>query len=341
MKRFLSILLVTIMIFSLAGCSQNTAQQSNIAENETATQETTNEATSEAAMDTSKEELLPTLKIGVMSDVGAIPFIIAKENGYFASRNLPLEITVFRSALDRDTALQTGNLQGAMADMLTILFYNESGFGAKMIGQTYGNYKMITSPNLNEADFLALDKLSIGLSSNTVIDFATEKIADSKAFTNKLEKVAIPQMPVRLEMLKAGELQGATLPDPLASAAVLEGGVMVGSTEEFGLYPGIFIASDLAIADHGKSLELMYEAYNEAVDYLNTTPSSEYFDLLISELGFPPILADQFEMPTFKHVEAPDQDTFDVTLKWMQQNSLVQNDFDYNTLSDLTHIPNN
>ena len=296
------------MIFSLVGCSQDTASQSNSAENQTATKETTNEATSETTVDTSKEELLPTLKIGVMSDVGAIPFIIAKENGYFASRNLPVEITVFRSALDRDTALQTGNLQGAMADMLTILFYNESGFGAKMISQTYGNYKMITSPNLNEADFLALDQLS---------------------------------MPVRLEMLKAGELQGATLPDPLASAAVLEGGVMVGSTEEFGLYPGIFIASDLAIADHGKSLELMYEAYNEAVDYLNTTPSSEYFDLLISELGFPPILADQFEMPTFNHVEAPDQDTYDVTLKWMQENGLVHDDFDYNTLSDLTHIPNN
>ncbi len=97
----------------------------------------------------------------------------------------------------------------------------------------------------------------------------------------------------------------------------------------------------MPIKENAKSLEIMYEAYNEAVDYLNSTSSTEYFDLLIKELSFPPVLANNFEMPTFKHVEAPDQVTFDVTLKWMKNNGLVQNDFDYNILSDLTHIPNN
>ncbi|GAU78526.1 ABC transporter substrate-binding protein [Fusibacter sp. 3D3] len=320
MKRLLSLLLIAVMLFALSGC-----EAKGVDENTAAAKKTT-------------EALLPTLRIGVMSDVGAIPFIIAREQGFFKSRNLPVEITVFRSALDRDTALQTGNLDGVMADMLTILFYNESGFSAKMIGDTYGNYKLITSPSLTSADFMASESLSIGLSSNTVIDFATENIAVSKSFTSKLKKIAIPQMPVRLEMLKAGELQGATLPDPLALAAMLEGGALIGSTEEMGLYPAIFIVSDTAIAENSASIKSLYEAYNEAVDYLNATPSSAYFDLLINELGFPPVLADQFEMPVFEHVKAPDQNTFEATSEWMKAGGLIQKNFSYEDLTDLEFI---
>ena len=329
MKRVLSLLLIGLMIFTLGGCK---------AQNEVDVPKETDTDTNLVTQNSPPSNLLPTLKIGVMSDVGAIPFIIAKEKGFFTDRNLPVEITVFRSAMDRDTALQTGNLDGVMADMLTILFYNESGFDSKMIGATYGNYKLITSPNLSSDDFSASESLSIGLSSNTVIDFATEKIAESKQFTSKLKKIAIPQMPVRLEMLKAGELQGATLPDPLASAAMLEGGTQIGSTEEMGLYPGIFIASNTAIAESSTSIRLMYEAYNEAVDYLNATPSSEYFDLLINELGFPPVLADQFEMPVFEHVKAPDQNTFNTTLEWMKAGKLIKSDFSYDDLTDLEFI---
>ncbi|MBF4691897.1 ABC transporter substrate-binding protein [Fusibacter ferrireducens] len=326
MKRLLALLLIVFMLFALGGCK---AQDDLNGQKESLAPLSENEPTS---------DLLPTLKIGVMSDVGAIPFIIAKEKGFFANRNLPVEITVFRSAMDRDTALQTGNLDGVMADMLTILFYNESGFNSKMIGSTYGNYKLVTSPSLASEDFIGSQSLSIGLSSNTVIDFATEKIAESKQFSSKLKKIAIPQMPVRLEMLKAGELQGATLPDPLASAAMLEGGALIGSTEEMGLYPGIFIASDSAIAESSTSIQLMYEAYNEAVDYLNATPSSEYFDLLIDTLGFPPVLKDQFEMPVFEHVKAPDQKTFEATLEWMKKGSLIKKDLSYDDLTDLEFI---
>lgn len=329
MKRLLSLLLIVLMLFTLGACK---------AQNKVDSQKETDANSVLVTQNDPPANLLPTLRIGVMSDVGAIPFIIAKEKGYFSNRNLPVEITVFRSAVDRDTALQTGNLDGVMADMLTILFYNESGFDSKMIGATYGNYMLITSPTLSKDAFIASKSLSIGLSSNTVIDFATEKIAASKLFTNKLKKIAIPQMPVRLEMLKVGELQGATLPDPLASAAMLEGGALIGSTEEMGLYPGIFIASDATIAESSTSLKLMYEAYNEAVDYLNATPSSEYFGLLISELGFPPVLADQFEMPVFEHVKAPDQNTFEMTSEWMKKGSLINKNFSYDDLTDLEFI---
>ncbi|MDA3846439.1 MAG: ABC transporter substrate-binding protein [Vallitaleaceae bacterium] len=278
------------------------------------------------------------LTIGLMSDIGAVPFLIAKENGYFEDLGLDVELQVFKSALDRDAGLQTGNLQGAMADMLTVFFFNEADVGMGMTSATYGNYIMVTSPEFTADEFMLETEKSIGMSSNTVIDFATQLIAKDKGFGDQLQSTAIPQMPVRLEMLKNSELAGATLPDPLASVALLEGGEVVGDTKELGLYPGIFIFSDETIKNNPEAIEQFYVAYNQAVDYLNQTDSSEYFQLLVDNLSFPGILTDNFSMPTFSKATAADEHTFDVTLEWMKGQGLIENTYDYSDLSDASML---
>lgn len=328
MKRFLATFVLLLLI--LTGCTSKSTSEDT---------QQTNQSTNQPPETQVQENLLPTLRIGVMSDAGAAPFIIAKEKGFFKAHNLPVEIQVFRSALDRDSALQTGNLDGAMADMLTIAFYKASGLNAKMIADTYGNYILVTSPKLDANTFAALTEKSIGVSSNTVIEFSTDKIAEFGSFTAQLDKVAIPQMPVRLEMLKSGELDGATLPEPLASAAVLEGGVRVGSSSDYGLYPGIFVMSDTAL-DNKAEIEALISAYNEAVDYLNSTGQSEFFNLLVDQLGFPPALSETFEMPKYTHASAPDEKTFEVTYQWMTEHNLIKTPFDYQDVTDTTFINN-
>lgn len=273
-----------------------------------------------------KEELKP-LKIGVMADMGAVPIIMAQEKGYFKDLGLDMEIQVFRSALDRDTALQTGNLDGVMADMLSVVFFNDGGFNVKMTSDTYGNYKMVSSPGLDEKTFLSIDKIKIGLSTNTVIDFSTDYIAAKKNIDDKIDKIAIPQMPVRLEMLKNGELNAATLPEPLASAAVMDGGVVIGGTEQFDLYPGIFIFNNNSIENSKKEIGLMYKGIDKGVDFINNTKINEYFDILVDKLGFPIILKDKIEMPKMDYFKAVDENSFNTTLEWMKSKGLTKSDY--------------
>jgi len=278
------------------------------------------------------------LTIGVMSDVGAVPFLIAQENGYFDDLGLDVEIQVFKSALDRDAGLQTGNLQGAMVDMLTIFFFNEADVSMKMTSDTYGNYKMVTSPELTVDEFMAETEKPIGMSSNTVIDFATQLIAKDQGFSDQLLSVAIPQMPVRLEMLKNGELGGATLPEPLASASMLNGGQVVGDTEGLGLYPAIFVFSEETIENNREAIEKFYEAYNQAVDYLNKTDSSVFFQVLVDQLSFPDILADSFNMPIFSKAAPADKHTFEVTMYWMMEQGLIHSIHYYEAYSDASML---
>ena len=280
------------------------------------------------------------LDIGVMSDLGAVPIVIAKEKGFFEEENIDVNLEVFRSAVDRDSALQTNNLDGAMADMLTIFFYREAGYDMKMVSNTYGNYKLVSSPDLTSEEFMAVDKKQIGLSSNTVIDFATSVIADEMGFTDTLDKVAIPQMPVRLEMLGSNELSGATLPEPLATNAMIDGGALIGDTEGQGLYPAIMIFSQASIEENTEAIESFFLAYNEAVDYLNTTDASEYYDILVEDLGFSESLENIFEIPEFEYIGIPDQSTFDVAQAWMQEAGLIEKAYEYEAISQLNLLPN-
>ncbi|MHB1455130.1 MAG: ABC transporter substrate-binding protein [Saccharofermentanales bacterium] len=279
------------------------------------------------------------IRIGVMSDVGAVPFMVAQDQGFFEARGLDVTITVFKSAMDRDAALQTGNLDGAMSDMLSIILFKEAGFDVKMTSDTYGNYKMITSPALDLAEFNRLTTISIGLSTNTVIDLATQKIAEAKGFYGRLAKIAIPQMPVRLEMLRAGELNGATLPEPLASAAMLSGGELVASTEELDLYPAIFVMAQSALDENPQGIRLMYEAYNEAAGYLNSMDAGDIFDFLVESLSFPATLKDRFELPQFKMIQAPDAPSFDVVSTWAKDAGLSKSIYEYDAMTDISVLP--
>ena len=241
--------------------------------------------------------------------------------------------------LFRSTAMQTGQLDGAMADMLTIVFYNDAGLKAKMIAETYGDYVMVTAPNLSATAIETQGQLKVGISSNTVIDFATDEVSKALGLADQIEKVAIPQMPVRLEMLGAGELQMATLPEPLASTAVIGGGEKVKGTLDLTLKPGVFIATETAINEKTEALKMLYEGYNQAVVYINETEQSEYIQLFVDQLGFPPVLVEVYDFPTLNPATVSDQTTFERVLAWMQEKALTESDYTFDALSTDAFLP--
>ena len=76
---------------------------------------------------------LQEVSIGVMPDIDSVPIIIAQEKGYFAEEGLKVDIQKFKSAMDRDAALQSGNLDGAISDMLAVAFAKSGGFDVKVL----------------------------------------------------------------------------------------------------------------------------------------------------------------------------------------------------------------
>ena len=273
------------------------------------------------------------LSIGLMPDTDSLPFLIAEEKGYFADEGVKVNLKPFKSAMDRDSAMQSGHLDGAVSDMLAAAFAKDGGFDVKVTSSTDGSYKLIAGAAENAIDAKALAGKDVAVSRNTIIEYVTDQILAKAGMTgDSINKVIIPQIPTRLEMLQNGKLAAATLPEPMASIAVANGCHYVTGSDQLGINPGVIMFTEKSTQDKKASIQAMYRAYNKAVKYLNETPQAEYMDLVIEKGGFPQASKESLKLPQYHEATLPK--TSDVTdcIAWLKDKGLIQESYSYDDI---------
>ena len=279
--------------------------------------------------DKTKKDLQP-ITIGLMPDTDSLPFIIAKEKGYFAEEGIEVNIQQYKSAMDRDSALQSGNLDGAVSDMLAVAFAKAGGFDVKVTSFTDGSYKLIASKDAGINNVKALAGKDVAVSRNTIIEYVTDQILAKEGMDSEsINKVIIPQIPTRLEMLQNGKLAAATLPEPMASIAVSNGCTYVTGSDELGINPGVIMFTAKTVDNKTAEIAAMYRAYNKAVDYLNNTSRDEYIDLVVEKGGFPPAAKEALKLPEYHKAALPKESDVTDCIKWLNNKGLVKEHFSY------------
>ena len=279
--------------------------------------------------DKTQKDLQP-ITIGLMPDTDSLPFIIAKEKGYFAEEGIEVNIQQYKSAMDRDSALQSGNLDGAVSDMLAVAFAKAGGFDVKVTSFTDGSYKLIASKDAGINNVKALAGKDVAVSRNTIIEYVTDQILAKEGMDSEsINKVIIPQIPTRLEMLQNGKLAAATLPEPMASIAVSNGCTYVTDSDELGINPGVIMFTAKTVDNKTAEIAAMYRAYNKAVDYLNNTLRDEYIDLVVEKGGFPPAAKEALKLPEYHKAALPKESDVTDCIKWLNNKGLVKEHFSY------------
>lgn len=304
MKRVLAVIF-SLMLFMTAGCGPE--QQG-------------------------KDTKLSKLTIGLMPDTDSIPFIIAAERGYFAEEGVEVELVPFKSAMERDAALQSGNLDGAVSDLLAVIFARSGGFSMHAVSYTDGNYNLVAGGNAGISAAADLRGKEIAISRNTIIEYVTDEILSVNGMKEQdVSKVVIPQIPVRLEMLQSGNLAAAVLPEPMASVAVASGSRYVTGSGDLGINPGVIVFTDSSINEKAQSIRAMYRAYNKAVKYLNDTPRAEYIDLVMEKSGFPAPARDALDLKPYRSAGLPAEKDVEETVRWVK-NKELGGDYSYDDL---------
>ena len=283
--------------------------------------------------DNGAKKELQGVSIGVMPDIDSVPIIIAQEKGYFAEEGLKVDIQQFKSAMDRDAALQSGNLDGAISDMLAVAFAKSGGFDVKVTSFTDGTYKLIAGKDEAATTPQELAGKDVAVSKNTIIEYVTDSITASQNMpADSINKVVIPQIPTRLEMLQNGKLAAATLPEPMGSIAIANGCKFITDSEELGINPGVMMFTATAVADKQEELKAFYRAYNKAVKYLNEHPQDEYMDLIIEKSGFPAAAKTALKLPKYREAGLPAEKDVTECLTWMNQKELIKNSYSYDDI---------
>ncbi len=276
-----------------------------------------------------------TITIGVLPDTDSVPFVIADQNGYFEKAGVQVEIEQFKSAKDRDSAFQSGTLDGVITDVLAVSFAKEGGFDVKITSKTDGNYKLLAGKTLGINSIDEIKGKSVAISKNTLIEYATDKLIQSANLPESdIKKEIVPQIPARLEMLQNGKVDAATLPDPLATLAVKNGATVIDSTKKHGINPGVLAFTSKSIEENSNEIKAVYQAYNEAVEYINNAPIADYVDILVKEVGFPEDIKNSIVLPKYtKAGMSKEKDIIEV-IEWLRNKDLIKTNYEFKDLTD-------
>lgn len=270
------------------------------------------------------------LKIGLMPDIGMFPLLVAEEEGYFNDEGLHVELPVFKSAKDRDAALQGGQLNGTMSDLLANYFFNESEYDVKAVAITESRFLLLGAKDAGLMTAADLNDIEIGISSNTVIEYFVDIVLEGQGIVNQ-RKTSVPQVPVRMELLRSGQLKAASMPDPLATVVTKAGAVVLADSRDMRLDPAVLLFTDKTIEEQKGALQNFFKAYNKAVDAINAEPE-KYRHLLLEKGQFPENVISDIEIPHFRKATEPSTEEVQRIVNWALEKGLGKTNLKYKDL---------
>jgi len=251
-----------------------------------------------------------TLKVGLMPAVDAAPMLIAKEKGYFEELGLQVELVVFNSGQDRQSALQTNNIDGAMTDLVAVAANVSGGFELKATTMTNGEFPILMKEGSDEKA-----NIKVGMMEVSVTNFLVDQWLGDRY---EIEKVYINEIPTRLAAITSGELDMGIFPEPFASMGELQGLKKASFTFEDGYCPDVLAFTGKALSEKKEAIRLFHQAYDKAVDYINQNDQEAREALLGSINGLDPAVKDDIVMPEFTHAQLQADEYIQKIIDWTE-----------------------
>lgn len=265
-----------------------------------------------------------TLKIGIMPSVDYLPIAVAQEQGFFKR---PIKLVRFSSPMERDAALQTAEVDASVTDYMGAMLLHAKGLPISLSVACQGSFRLVFGRDDKLTDISHLRGKHIGLSSNTLIEYATERaLVDATGKPLTYTRVEVQKIPIRLEMLRSGELDAAILPEPFASTGQALG--LLAIEVPGGLTQGITgLLFQNKVLERSDDLRAFVAGYNEAVSFMQSHPRSTWIGALGKLLGITKQQAEQIQLPDYQPVTAPSPEALQPILSWMKEKKLVPQDY--------------
>src|SRR5262245_38571412 len=227
------------------------------------------------------------VRLGYFANVTHAPALVGLDQGFFAAElgtGASLETRTFNAGPEAVEALFSEALDlSYIGPNPAINAYAQSGGEAIRIvaGATSGGAALVVAPSITQPADLAGKKLATPQLGNTQ-DVALRAWLKAQNLSASLEGggdvSVLPQANAQaLETFRAGEIQGAWVPEPWATRLVLEGGGHV-LVDERSLWPeGKFVTTHLVVRtkfleSHPDLVAAVLRAHVRAVDFANAEP---------------------------------------------------------------------
>lgn len=249
-----------------------------------------------------------SLTLGIMPAVDSAPLLLAEKNGIFDELGLTVELQLFNNPLDRQSALQTQSIDGAITDLIAVAANVDGGFDIKATTMTNGVF-----PVLSKEGSEGKQEIKVGMMEVSVTNFLIDEWLGNQ-YT--IEKVFINDIPARLAAIGSGQLDMGLFPEPLASMGELNGLKKNIYQPEGGFCPDVIVFTGKALAEKEEAIRLFHQAYDLAVAEINKDPSLAR-DILMEKIpNLNPEIKDKILLPEYTKASVPDDAYIEKIISW-------------------------
>ena len=287
-----------------------------------------------------------TLRMAVLPVMDILPFHVADQYGFFEQEGVNVELVPVKSAQERDTLMQTGQVDGMLTDLLSPVLFNQKEAQVAVVRTARRVYpgsplfSILAGPGSGIESPLDLAGVEIGISQNTVIEYITDRMLENAGLApEQISSQEVSAIPVRFELLINGEIPAANLPDPLASGAVAAGAkVVVDDTSVPEYSQSILAFSTETLKAQPEAVRKFLLGWEMAVEELNQEPE-KYNHLLIEQGRVPDSIQGTFPMPRFPEASVPTPAQLADVVQWSIEKGLIEESIPYERMVDDSYLP--
>jgi NitT/TauT family transport system substrate-binding protein len=286
-----------------------------------------------------------SLRMALLPIMDTLPFYVAEQQGFFADEGIEMVLLPAKSAQERDALMQAGEVDGMLTDLPGVGIFNRDQIQLKVVATARRAYpesplfRVLAAPESGISTPAQLAGVEIAISQNTVIEYITDRLLTLSGVP--VDQIAIQEIsaiPVRFEQLMTGQIQAATLPDPLAQGAVAAGANLVVDDSQFTDYAqSVLVFGVDALENKPETITKFLNAWDRAAAELNENPEA-YRELLIEQGRVPESIQGNYSMPPFPRREITSQAQWADIVDWLLEKGLIDQPIAYGDVVDAGYL---
>ncbi len=262
------------------------------------------------------------LKVAVMPTLDCLPFYVAEHYELLDTLRGGVRLKQFMAQMDCDTALQRGRVEGAVSDLVRAKLMERQGLKLRYMTATNGQWQLVTNRNARVRQLKQLDDKMVAMTRFSATDMLTDRVVDSvKLDRDRVFKVQINDVSIRLLMLQNNEMDALWMPEPWATAARTLKNAVVYDTQKEDLRLGVvvFREKEMQHPERSQQLALLVKAWDQACDSINKYGVRYYRNLIVRRCKVKGNLIDSLpDRVRYEHAVGPRQKEVEMAEKWLK-----------------------
>ena len=223
------------------------------------------------------------LKVAVLPTLDCLPIFLAKDHQMFDTA-VDIRLKRFTAQMDVDTALMNKRVELGVTDVVRAERMKKLGDTLRYLTATNAYWQLITNRGARIIDLKHLDDKMLAMTRYSVTDLLGDLAVDSaKLKTERVFRIQINDVNVRLKMLENNEMDALLLTEPQATQARLLKHKVILDSRKLDIQMGAIVMQGKGLDDQTrkKQLRVFRNGYNQACDSINKYGVAEYKDLLM------------------------------------------------------------